>query len=537
MLALDNVAWHPLPGTKGKRSSQEKAINAPVNDLLLTGGRGWGKTELQLMRFRRHVGRGYGTYWRGIIFDREYKNLDDLVVKSRRLFQMIDGPSARFLESNNSYKWQWETGEELLFRVVKKESDYWAYHGHEYPFYGFNELTKYPDGKLFRRMLSINRSGFDPIQHTPKLKGDNYVAEWNARHPNGHYLGRPFIEGDYETPDGRPLPPIPLENCSTTNPYGPGHTWVKQEFIDPAPYGRIIEKKQVVFNPKTKQDEEVTRRRVTVFGTYKENPYLSPEYIAGLHEETDENIFKAWVLGSWDIVAGGAFDDLWKKSVHVIPRFAIPAGWRVDRALDWGSAKPFAVGWFAECNGEEAILPDGTVFCPPRGTLIQIGEIYGAKKVGTNEGIKWTSTKVAEAIIEWEVEAMQAGWITTQPLRGPADNGISQVTDEATETVEKKMAAKGVRWDKSDKGQGSRKIGLELMRDRLEAALTGEGPALYFMDNCRASIATIPVLPRSEKDPEDIDSDAEDHAYDMVRYRCLKSSNRAAKVIQVRFSH
>jgi hypothetical protein len=41
------------------------------------------------MRFRRNVGVGYGAFWRGVIFDREYKNLDDLVNKSRRWFNSI----------------------------------------------------------------------------------------------------------------------------------------------------------------------------------------------------------------------------------------------------------------------------------------------------------------------------------------------------------------------------------------------------------------------------------------------------------------
>jgi len=97
------------------------------------------------------------------------------------------------------------------------------------------------------------------------------------------------------------------------------------------------------------------------------------------------------------------------------------------------------------------------------------------------------------------------------------------------------MANKGVRWEKSDKAKGSRKIGLELMRDRMSAAKKGsiEEPHLYFMENCRASLATIPVLPRDEDDPDDVDTSAEDHPYDMTRYRVLKSSNRYAEKLNV----
>lgn len=517
-----NVTWEPLPGT-----SQFRAMTCPaVNEMLLAGGRGWGKTDTQLMRFRRLVGMGYGSYWRGIIFDREYKNLDDLVVKSRRLFGDADAGHAQFLSSTSAFKWVWDTGEELLFRVAKDEKDYWAYHGHEYPFIGWNELTKYPTGKLYRKMRSVNRSGFDAMTHTPRIKTVEQVEQFGGK------------IGDFATIGNLPLPPIPLEICSTTNPYGAGHNWVKSDFIDPAPYGKLVKKTHEIFNPKTKQDEFIERTQVTIFGTYKENPFLSAEYIAGLHEETDENILKAWIDGDWDIVAGGAFDDVFRKNVHILPRFAVPKGWRVDRTLDWGSTHPCSVGWWAEANGEEVVFTDYNgqvrIFCPPKGSLIQIAEIYLTKRIGTNEGLKKSATEVAEAIINKEIELMEHGWVVVQPSPGPADNQISNVNEKDTETIEVKMAKKGVRWLKSDKSPGSRKNGLELVRDRLSAALKHkEEPHLYFMDNCRSSIATIPVLPRDEDDPEDVDTSAEDHPYDMTRYRCLKSTNRAATSLDV----
>jgi hypothetical protein len=520
----EDIVWEPLENT-----SQYTAMTCPsVNEMLLAGGRGWGKTDVQIMRFRRNVGKGYGTYWRGVIFDREYKNLDDLIVKTRRLFGDGDGGHATFLSSNSALKWVWDTGEELLFRVAKDEVDYWAYHGHEYPFIGWNELTKYPTGKLYRKMRSVNRTGFDPIKHTPRITTASEAEFYGGK------------IGDYKTPDLKPLPPIPLEIVSTTNPYGAGHNWVKTEFIDVAPYGKIVYREHEIHNPKTRRDEIIRRSQVTIFGTYRENKYLSPEYIAGLVEETDENILKAWVDGDWDIVAGGAFDDVFRKNIHILPRFPIPKEWLLDRTLDWGSSHPCSVGWWAETNGEEVtfIDVDGSprVFCPPKGTLIQIAELYFTKKIGTNEGTKRSATEVAEAIKNKEIELLSEGWIVKQPSPGPADNQISNVTEADTETIAVKMANKGVRWEKSDKSAGSRKIGLELLRDRMSAAKQKrEEPHIYFMVNCRASISTIPVLPRDEKDPEDVDTSAEDHPYDMARYRALKSSNRAATRIPFNF--
>jgi hypothetical protein len=468
------------------------------------------------MRFRRRVGIGYGSYWRGVIFDREYKNLDDLVAKSKRWFPRFDD-GAKFLEAAKDYKWVWPTGEELLFRVAKKDGDYWNYHGQEFPFIGWNELTKYPTAKLYDDMSSTNRSSFLPEKDTPKRV--------NA---GGKVIG-------YDTPDGQPLPEIPLEVFSTCNPFGAGHGWVKRRFIDVAPYGTVVRTTTRVFNPRTQVHEDVVKSQVTIFGSYRENIYLSPEYVADLENIKDENKRAAWLLGSWDIVAGGAFDDVWERRVHVVPRFKIPEGWHVDRSFDWGSSHPFSVGWWAEANGEEATLPDGRKFCPAPGSLIQLHEWYGSKELGTNVGLKLSAPAIADGINYTEEQLLKYGWITEKPWAGPADNQIRNVTESDVDTIEKKMGDKNVRWTDSDKSPGSRKNGLQLMRDRLEAAVKQEGPGLYFMQHCAASIGTLPILPRDDEKLDDVDTEAEDHAYDMIRYRVLSGSNRAAKHINVTY--
>jgi hypothetical protein len=87
------------------------------------------------------------------------------------------------------------------------------------------------------------------------------------------------------------------------------------------------------------------------------------------------------------------------------------------------------------------------------------------------------------------------------------------------------MASAGVRWKTSDKAPGTRKIGLELLRSRLREASKDhpENPAIYFMDHCRSAIAQLPVLPRDLRNPDDVDTSAEDHMYDAIRYRVLAS--------------
>lgn len=518
-----NFGWQFLRGT-----SQELALSAPAHHILYHGARGPGKTDTQLMRFRRNVGRGYGASWRGIIFDREYKNLDDLVMKSKRWFyDFQDG--AIFLESNSTYKWKWPTGEELLFRVAKSLDDYWAYHGHEYPFIGWNELTKYPDGKIYEKMNSVNRSSFQPERDTPRV---------------GHNGGPPLDDETlaklpYATPDGLPLPPIPLEVFSTCNPYGPGHSWVKRKFIDVAPDGTIVKLSAKVFDPATQVEVEVTKKQVAIHGHWSENPFLDKQYILTLHQLEDETERAAWKDGSWDINAGGAISDLWRKKVHVVHRFPIPDNWRIWRSFDWGSSHPFAVGWWAEANGEdvEYKAPTGETLTIslPRGTLVRFWEWYGTKQLGSNVGLKMSAKDVAKGIVEREKLLVAGKWIARKPDPGPADNQIDNVNEAETETIAKKMQDVGVTWIKSDKSKGSRKQGLQLLRDRLEARTRNERDGIVWMECCRASISILPDLPRDEKDMDDVDTTAEDHVYDETRYTVLNAGDRTAKTLNTKW--
>lgn len=489
------LVWRPLPNT-----SQEIALDSRCDETLYWGSRGPGKTDTQLMRFRRRVGLGYGRFWRGVIFDREYKNLDDIVSKSKRWFNAF-GDGAEFKQSTSDYKWVWPTGEELMFRSAKDEKDYDNFHGQEFPFIGWNELTKYPNSKLYDKMLSCNRSSFVPEK------------------------------------DGPDLPPIPLEIFSTTNPLGAGHAWVKRRFIDPAPVGSVIRRNIEIEHPVTKEIIRMQRKLIALKGMWFENPYLPQNYPATLIEAAggDMNIVKAWLNADWNIVAGGAFDDKWRNNVHILPRFPVPASWNLDRAFDWGSSTPFHVGWWAEANGEEVQLPDGRSFAPYPGSLILFHEWYGTRELGTNKGLKLSAADIADGIKAREIKLMENGWIENQPWPGPADNQIRNVTESDTDTIEKKMQARGIAWESSDKSKGTNQIGMQLARDRLEAAVTGEGPALYVMSHCRATISIIPTLPRDDKFPDEVSSEAENHPWDTMKYRILKGSNGIAKKINVRF--
>jgi len=492
-----NVIWKPLPG------SQELAITCPCNHILYEGTRGPGKTDAQIMYFRRFVGLGYGQFWRGVIFDREYKNLDDLISKSRRWYpQFFDG--AKFISSASQLKWVWPTGEELWFRVMKTETDYWNYHGHEFPFIGWNELTKQPTGDLYDMAMSLNRTSFLPEDHTP---------------------------GSHE----KPLPEIPLRVFSTTNPFGVGHNWVKRRFIDPAEAGQVVRTVSEVFNPRTQKREEVEKTQVRIFGSYKENKYLSPEYVAELEAIKDTNKRRAWLWGDWDITSGGMFDDVWSSTHNIVDPFVIPHSWRICRTFDWGSSAPFSVGWWAESDGCDVQLANGSISSTVRGDLFRISEWYGWTGV-ENKGLKMLASNISKGIVERELKMN----IRDRVMPGPADNSINDdvngnciATDMRRHLTINNKKYLGAVFSKSNKSPGSRINGWELMRSAIANAHPPEHkgprefPGLFVFRTCQDGfIRTVPSIPRDIKNLDDVDTDAEDHVADEARYMVLSTGSR-----------
>lgn len=288
-----------------------------------------------------------------------------------------------------------------------------------------------------------------------------------------------------------------------TNPGNIGHNWVKFSFIDGSPEYEIRQM------PKS----EGGMRRQFIPAKLEDNPALresDPDYKDRLEGLGDPELVRAMLAGDWDIVAGGMFDDLWRREKQIIKPFAIPPSWRIDRSFDWGSSAPFSVGWWAESDGTTA--PNGKTY--PRGTLFRIYEWYGWNGK-PNEGCKLLAVDIAREILKKE-----AHWgITVKP--GPADRSIFDTENGVCIAADMKKV--GVKWTEADKSPGSRKNGAEIMRKYLKAVLgfPMEDPGLFIFDRCSHFIRTIPTLPRDEKDRDDVDTKAEDHVWDETRYRLL----------------
>jgi hypothetical protein len=303
---------------------------------------------------------------------------------------------------------------------------------------------------------------------------------------------------------------------TASNPGGIGHNWVRAAWIDPQPPLAVWRA----------PDTEGGMLRQFVPARLADNPTLTendPAYAERLRGLSDDALVRAMLDGDWNIVAGGALDDLWHPGRHVVAPFPIPAGWRIDRAFDWGSSRPFSVGWWAESDGNPFDLPGGRGrLLWPKGTVVQIAELYGWNGK-PNEGCRKTAAEIAREILAAEKAMGLQG--RAQP--GPADPAIYAV--ENGTSIADDMLRAGVRWTEAEAGPGSRANGLERLRGRLKTSLAApmEAPGIFFFDTCRHSLRTLPVLPRDTRKPDDVDTAAEDHPYDMTRYRLTRGGPAA----------
>ena len=295
---------------------------------------------------------------------------------------------------------------------------------------------------------------------------------------------------------------IPLILCGS-NPGNIGHNWVKSAFIDPAPALDVWKAKPT--------DGGMNRQYIPAM--LSDNPSINEdEYSNMLRGLGNPALVRAMLNGDWDIVAGGMFDDLYDKTIHEIEPFDIPSSWYIDRSFDWGSSKPYSVGWWAESDGTDATLRDGATKSTVRGDLFRINELYGWN--GTpNEGTKELAVQVAE-----KIKTIEEG-MNLKVNAGAADSSI--YTTENGNCIADDMYKAGIAWKHANKSPGSRANGWEIMRKMLKGSSSNEDAGLYAFNICRQFCRTIPTLTRDDKKTDDIDTNAEDHVADESRYRML----------------
>lgn len=271
---------------------------------------------------------------------------------------------------------------------------------------------------------------------------------------------------------------------SGTNPGGIGHTAVKDTYITPTNYG-----------------ENVTtdaRGRTVRFIPSKlsDNPHVNPEYAADL-AGLPEDMRAAFLDGNWDMFAGMAFKS-WKHERHVVDPVEVPESWQRVNGIDWGYSAPWCVLWLAQDEDERVWV---------------YRELYGKEVGETEQARRILAAEQATRELVGQRYADDAMWATrgdAKPLAHVyAENGVHL----------------------TPAGKGGRVTGWQRVRSYLEEAPAcphhrAQGwttcPRLHVFSSCRNLIRTLPTMPfAATGDPEDVDTRAEDHAPDALRYALL----------------
>ena len=279
-------------------------------------------------------------------------------------------------------------------------------------------------------------------------------------------------------------PEIPVFMRSTGNPGNIGSQWVREMFVNPAEPNKTFNL-EISTPTGTKR---ITRRFIPA--KLQDNPYLmqTDDYYAML-ASLPEIQRKQFLDGDWDAFEDSAFPEF-NKSIHVVDPFDIPKGWQKFRAADWGYSSPACVLWFA-------IDYDNNLWI--------YRELY-TKKI--------TADVFARKVLELEHgEYVRYGVLDASTWAKRGDIGPS---------IAETMIQQGCRWRPSDRTPKSRISGkLEIHKRLKPSENEKKEPGLRIFSSCRNLIRTLPILPLDESNPEDINTDVEDHAYDALRYGCM----------------
>lgn len=286
-------------------------------------------------------------------------------------------------------------------------------------------------------------------------------------------------------------PDWPVMFMAGTNPGGIGHGWVKARFIDPVPPETINT---------IELDGGQNRTRIFIPAKVDDHPIekFKADYKRTLSAISDPQLRRALRDGDWDVFAGQVFKEF-SRDVHVIDPFNIPAHWQRWRAMDHGNNN--SVGWFAQDPASE--------------------RIYMYREYRTTE----YATIGEKARI---IKQLEAGEAISYGLADPSIWAAGQGDHAQGKSIAQMYVDEGVTWMPAN---NDRKAGLNVVHDGLFIQKDGK-PKLQFFSTCLSIIRTLPSLPYDKIRVDDVDTKADDHDYDMLRYALMAFKKPAKKTNQ-----
>jgi hypothetical protein len=438
------VPWRAQPGPQ-----LEAIRKCWVEELLFGGAVYGGKSDFLLGDFAQDVPTAYGAHSHGILFRKNYPQLEELIARSKEIYPAWFALDAAKAWSESKKTWTWPNGATLKMRFMESDDDWQEYWGHAFTWMGWDELGLWASPVPYLRMKA-------------RLRSAQAVPNKRIR--------------------------------ASANPGGAGHHWVKSYFaIDRYPLGGEL------LDP----GDGSGMRRLFVRSRLQDNRIglaNDPGYSARLEGLGSSELVRSLKDGNWNVVSGAFFNEF-SLDRHVVAPVELPDWWPRIRGMDWGSARPFAVLW--------AAVSDGSLDQFARGALVFYRELYGWNGK-PNEGSKQPAEVVGAQIRELEQEEKIFDQVI-DPAAFASDGGPS---------IAERLNLNFRRADNTRIARAGAIGGWDQVRQRLRG--DGDGrPLLHFFSTCEHSIRTLPALQHDKLRLEDVDSSAEDHAPDAIRYVCM----------------
>jgi len=296
-----------------------------------------------------------------------------------------------------------------------------------------------------------------------------------------------------------------------SNPGGPGHTFLKKTFIDGS-VPEVLFRDKTMADPKNPDDQGWLS--VFIPAKMRDNKYLSSNY-AGQFSALPPELARALTEGDWDAVVGAALHNL-SREKHQLRPFDPPKWWTRFMCIDWGTAKPFSVGWYCVADQDTHLAAkngwDGVDI--PAGAVIRYREWYGWDGKA-DKGKRMPAAVVAQKILEREdgevidYRVGDTGMWAQHDGPSPQEN-MSTATDGRFRMRQSKKDRKAMYAEILARLSGSEDYG-----ESGEESL----PMFYVTANCEHFWRTVPMLVLDEFDPDKgPNSKQEDHVYDEVGY-------------------
>ena len=285
----------------------------------------------------------------------------------------------------------------------------------------------------------------------------------------------------------------------TGNPGGASHKYFQKRFMkDKKPYFIYTTEETKLLKP------EQQRTQCFIPAGLVDNLALlknDPAYIGTLFEmpDTDKEMY---LYGNWEINAGQFFKE-WDEKKHIVDDYQIGIYDEIMIGMDFGTAKPSAVGFFL-CKEDRSI------------TLYK--ELYTIRNnepdVGTNDNASVVAHKICDLITEQERDKIKMMVLDTACWQ---DLGHGKTIAHMIMEVfrERRMKIAVVQANKS------RVDGWQQMRLFMEKEVSEGVPYFRVHKLCRHFIRTLPALVHGGTEG-DLDSRQEDHLADMTRYILIR---------------